>query len=143
MQPEPCAAPSGWRGPPIAAIEPPPAESEEQVARLALAMPTGQHHHARAEREHRPRERLRFAVVLGPRGVGARERPRLGQVRRQHRRPRQDLAHERVARLGLEQLRAGLRDHHRVDHDRRAGVQLVEASRDRLDHLGARRASRP
>ena len=58
-----------------------------------------------------------------------RQRPRLGQVRRDHPRPRQHPLDQRRLRGGVEQRGAARRDHHRVDHDRRVAHQL-----ERLEH---------
>ncbi len=67
------------------------------------------------------------------------ERPRLVEVRRHDGRERKELADERVDGVVLEQLRAGARDHDRVD-DERHGM-LAEVRGDRLDQRRARRAS--
>ena len=78
-------------------------------------------------------DRLRAEAVQGAgEGLGVRvglalgEHARLGQVRGDDGRERQQLLHERRAGRVVEQDGAGLRHHHRVDHDRRAGLEQAE-----------------
>jgi hypothetical protein len=134
-----------------------PPASPSRYRSTARAVAAGQHDRAGAEREHGAYElprlgRLgRLGIGMGRLGGGSRrrlrrsrelrrlapqQRPRLGQVRRQHRGARDELAHERPLGVGLEQPGAGLGDHHRVEHDRRAGRELVERRRDRERDLG-------
>ena len=69
----------------------------------------------------------RAGEVLGLRlGVAAGEHAGLGEVGRDDGREREQLLHERRAGRVVEQHRAGLGDHHRVDHDGRAGLQQAE-----------------
>ena len=97
VQPEPCAAPSGWRSPSISTAGPSPARVHEQVDR-ARAMPAGEHDVPRPERQQRPSERLDLGVLVGAGRTRSRagERARLWQVRREHARARQDLPHQRA-----------------------------------------------
>ena len=93
---------------------------EDDVDRL-LAVPAGDHDGARA------RARGRRAASSSPsRRVVAGEHPRLGEVGGDDRGAGDDELDERGLGVLVEQPRAGLGDHHRVDHDRRAGRQQVE-----------------
>lgn len=62
------------------------------------------------------------------------DRPRFGQVRRDHGRERQHALDERLAGAVVEQAGAALGDHHRIHHDRR-----VTGQRQRLDDRVDRR----
>ena len=94
-------------------------------------MATGQDHGARTERQHRARERLGFLLLAGGLEQLAGEHARLGQVRGEHGRARQDLLHEGPLRVGVEQARARLGDHHRIDDDGGAGRELIQRAGDR------------
>ena len=68
-------------------------------------------------------------------GVAAGEHARLGQVGGDDGREREQLLDERRAGRVVEQHGAGLGDHHRVDHDGRAGLQQAERLPDGADGL--------
>ena len=68
---------------------------------------------------------------LASRAVAPGQRPRLHQVRGDHRREREEPADEGGDGVVLEQLRARARDHDRVDDERHAPV--AEVVGDRLD----------
>ena len=70
------------------------------------------------------------------------KRPRLEQVRRRHRRQRQHAIDQRRLGLWLEQRRAALGDHHRVDHDRRL-ADTARAPRSPRRSSSRPRACRP
>ena len=128
VQPEPCAAPSGWRWPSIATRLGRPRRRRAGRSRASRWPPVSTT--ARGpQRQHRAREALGLGLV-GARAAAPRpqQRARLGYVRREHARARQDLLDERVLRVGREQPRAGLRDHHRVDHDGRAAPSSSSAA---------------
>ena len=131
VQPEPCAAPSGWRSPGIASRRSPSKKTSSTSSRWPPVTTTA----SRAERVQRPGE-LASGVVRRPRAPPA-STARLGRfgvitVARGS----SSLDDRRAGRV-VEQHGAGLGDHHRVDHDRRRRVEQVERLVD-----GARR-SRP
>ena len=76
-------------------------------------------------------ERVDDLGELAPRSLAPRERPRLHQVRRHHRREREEPRDERLDGAVLQELRARTRDHHRIDDKRHATA--LEEVRDRLD----------
>ena len=129
VQPEPCAAPSGWRSPGIGCE---PLAVEEDVGRL-LAVPAGDHDHVRAERVQRAGELLGVVAGAPPRPASTRASGRFGVITVARGSSALD---ERRAGVVVEQHRAGLGDHHGVDHDRRAGLEQVERLVDRRDDLG-------
>ena len=92
-------------------------------------MAAGDDHRVGPEREQRLAELERRGALAQPG-----QRPRLGQVRRQHRRPRQHPLDQRRLRVRVEQRRAALGDHHRVDDHGRAADQV-----ERLEHRIDRR----
>ena len=112
-------------------------------------MTSGDHDDARAERQQLAGQildlpRLHVDVLLSTAALPHHppcERTRLGQVRRDHARARQDLLDQRVLRSGVEQARARLRDHHRVHDDGNARGQLVERAGHRVH--GVDRAEHP
>ena len=79
------------------------------------------------ERVQRPRERLDRR--LGRPSARAREDPRLGRFGVITVASGSSSLDDRRARLVVEQHRAGLGDHHRVDHDRHAVASSASASR--------------
>jgi DEAD/DEAH box helicase domain-containing protein len=109
---------------------------EEPVDRLA-AVATGNEHSGCSELVDGLREVLAVRLV---RVLEAGEGARLVEVRRDDRRERKEPSHEHLFRRVLEELRAGGRHHHRVDHERNrlVGQEL----RDRLDDGGAEEHSR-
>ena len=138
VQPEPCAAPSGWRSPSMLRPRAVAARVDEQVDR-ARAVPAGEHDRARAERQH-ARERAASAspvLARARRRASAGERARLGQVRREHARARQDLA--RRARASASAASSRAPDSATITGSTTTGVpggQLVERRRDRERDLG-------
>ena len=90
VQPEPCAAPSGWRSPGISVSV---VAVEDEVGRL-VAVPAGD--------DRRPAGRARGARATSSSAVGVLgqpgERARLGDVGRDDGRARDELGRERVAR---------------------------------------------
>ena len=92
--------------------------------------------------DRRPARRARASRSASSRRAPSRagERDGLVQVRRDHRREREEPRDERADRVVLEQLRARARDHHRVDDERHR--MRLEVAGDRLDQRAARRASR-
>ena len=126
VQPEPCAAPSGWRSPascdaarrrrrrPIASSRWPPVTTTTSGPCSARARASA--------RPRGPRERLRTS------SPGAGQHARLGQVRRDHGRQRQQPLTIAAARLVVEQHGPALGDHHRVDHDWHAVERCTSAS---------------
>ena len=127
VQPEPWAAPSGWRVPlsvsSVVAVE-------EDVGDL-LAVAAGDDDRVRAEAVQRPRER-RGVILVGRSPASTRASGRFGviTVARGSR-----SSTSAGAGVVVEQHRAGLGDHHRVDHDRRAGLEQVERLADGVDGL--------
>ncbi len=130
VQPEPCAAPSGWRSPSISTAAPSPAASRNRSTARAR-WPPGEHDRARAEREHRPGERTPLRRPRPP--VASRSRP--ASTRASGRFGVSTLARGRICSTsarwasGVEQPRAGLGDHHRVDHHGRARAAARRAPR--------------
>ena len=122
VQPDPCAAPSGWRSPAIRWMASPSNSTSVACSRWPPVTTTT----LGAERVQRAGERLGRSAAA-PAGAG--EHARLGQVRRDHGRARQQQLDERRARRVVEQHRAGLGHHHGVDHDRRARRRAGRAPR--------------
>ena len=79
---------------------------------------------------------LALISLLGTVRLEPGEHTRLRQVRGEHGRARQDLLDERPLSIGIEQARARLGDHHRVDHHGRALWQLVDGTRHRQRDIG-------
>ena len=97
----------------------------------ASRWPPGDHDGGRPERVHRARELRRRAAS----GAAAGQRARLGHVRRDDGRARHQPRPERLLGVLVEQPRAALGDHHRVEHHRRARHE-VERPAHGLDRLG-------
>ena len=126
VQPEPCAAPSGWRSPGISTSRSPSKNRSMASSRwppvtttapgpsawTARASSSTRSSGARAARA--PPASARLGVTTVARGTSA-------------------LA-QRLPGAVVEQRRAALGHHHRVEHDRRAGQQ-VERPLHRLDRL--------
>ena len=120
VQPEPCAAPSGWRSPGISTTSSP--SKKTSVACVAVA--AGDDDGARAERVDRARQLL--AVERPPAASSARASGRFGVTTVARGRTRST---QRGLGAAVEQPRAGLGDHHRVDDDRRAAGPAGRAPR--------------
>ena len=132
VQPEPCAAPSGWRSPGISTTGPSPTESTKRSTARARWPPvrtTARGPSASTARASvlAPRRPLSSASS-GPRGRRRARAPPGGSA--SDGRARQDLLDEGALSVGVEQPRARLGDHHRVDHDRRPRGQLAQRARD-------------
>ena len=112
VQPEPCAAPSGWRSP----------GDLDQRARRRRTRSIASSRCPPVTTTARGPSAWTARASSSPSSVRvAREHPRLGQVGRDDGGPRRASARRAPpAASGVEQPRAGLGDHHRVDDDRRA-----------------------
>ena len=135
MQPEPCAAPSAKRAPGISTTLSPSKKTSIACSRCPPVTTT-----QRGPSAWTARASCRVARARPPGRAGGavrqrRERARLGQVRRRHGHAREQPLDERRTGLVREQRRAGLGDHHGVEHDRRGGIQLVERAVDGGDRL--------
>ena len=125
MQPEPWAAPSGWRSPAISTTALAGAV-QEQVDR-ARAMAAGEHTARRPQREQRAAEGLDLLALLLVRlARTAGEQPRLGQVRREHGGARQDLLHESA--VGLRRRAAARPDSATITGSTTTGVPAGSSS---------------
>ncbi len=110
------------------------ARAVEEVVDGGLAVTAGD--------DRPPARRARAAArrARGARRVDAGQRLRLGQVRRDDRREREEPPTSALDRVVLEQLRARARDHHRVDDERHRVPP--RGSRRRSRSARGRRASR-
>ena len=121
VQPEPCAAPSGWRSPGISTSRSPSKKTSVASSRWPPVTTTARG----PERVHRARELL--GVVVAP---VAREHARLGQVRRHDGGPRQEPRRRSAARAsGVEQPAPDSATITGSTHDRRARRQQRRAPR--------------
>ena len=120
VQPEPCAAPSGWRGPGISTTRSPSKKRSIASSRCPPVTTTArgpERVDARAPAPRRSsvgRASPASTRASGRLGVTTVARGSSSSTQRVLRRP---ASSSRAPRLG---------DHHRVEHDRRAGRQLVE-----------------
>ena len=119
MQPEPWAAPSGWRSPGSSSSVRPSCRRSVASSRCPPVTRTAPG--PAGGSPPRAGGRHRAGGVAG-------QHAGLGQVRGDHRRPRQDQGDERHLGVGLEQPRAGLGHHHRVHDDRGPGGRRSSAS---------------
>ncbi len=120
MQPEPWAAPPGWRSPAISADSRP---SKKRSTTRSLWPPVTTT--ACGPSASTSRARSSWDSCSSP----PRQRPRLGNVRRDDRGQRQQPLDQRRPRLVVEQHGAALGDHHRIEHHRRLADEA-----ERLDH---------
>ena len=122
VQPEPCAAPSGWRSPGYLLH----AVAVEEQVRRHLAVAAGDHHDPGPEGVHRPRQVAR-APPPGPLRAAASARLGVDDGHARHQLP------QRLLGVGLQQARAALGHHHRVEHHGRLAHQV-----QRLPHRAHR-----
>ena len=138
VQPDPCAAPSGWRGPGISWSFSPSKKTSVAWSRWPPVMTTT----LGSEGVDGPRQPLGLGRGRASRGGPAERagapRARFGVTTVDEREQPLD---QRRARRGLEQLRTRLRDHHRVEHHRGSGAERLQRLGHRLDR--GRRAEHP
>ncbi len=124
VQPEPCAAPPGWRSPGISVSVSP----SKKVSVAVVAVAAGDHDVPRAERVHGLRELGRgldasspvSAAASGMFGVATVARGRICSI-------------SAARASGASSTAPGLGDHHRVDDERRGGVELGQRLGDGPD----------
>ena len=124
VQPDPWAAPSGWRGPGSSTSRSPSKNTSIACSRCPPVTTTAAGPSAWIRRASASDVGLARVVQQGA---------RLGHVRREHGGAGQQQVDQRGARRRVEQLRARLGDHHRIEHDRGRVGQLGQRPRHRLD----------